>query len=36
VVKEKIAPTAKKEVKGDGDQRKDIVTRSQPLPEEPH
>src|SRR5216684_3680134 len=34
VVKEKLAPTAKKEVKGEATSWKDIVTRSQPFPEE--
>jgi hypothetical protein len=34
VVKEKLAPTAKKEVKGEQTTWKDIVVRSQPFPEE--
>jgi hypothetical protein len=34
VVKEKLAPSAKKEVKGEATSWKDIVTRSQPFPEE--
>jgi hypothetical protein len=34
VVKEKLAPTAKKEVKGEPTTWKDIVIRSQPFPEE--
>jgi hypothetical protein len=34
VVKEKLAPSAKKEIKGEATSWKDIVTRSQPFPEE--
>src|SRR2546421_9278846 len=34
VVKEKLAPSAKKEVKGEATTWKDIVIRSQPFPEE--
>src|SRR2546421_10401415 len=34
VVKEKLAPTAKKDVRGEATSWKDIVIRSQPFPEE--